>query len=90
MLVGKPTRVSWAQSVGAKGIRFNHGGVCEWVRRGLGAGVRELAWSGSKARVGEICSTHQYICLRLLMQMIRVKSNVEVAVIPIESNHNHL
>ena len=36
------------------------------------------------------CSTQQYLCLRLLMQAIRVKLNVEVAVIPDESNPNHL
>ena len=54
MLVAKPTKVSWAQSVGADGIRFNHGGVRECVRRGLGTGVHELARSGSKARVGEM------------------------------------
>ena len=36
------------------------------------------------------CSTQQYLCLRLLMQAIRVKLNVEVAIIPDESNPNHL
>ena len=35
------------------------------------------------------CSIQQYLCLRLLMQVIRVKLNVEVAVIPDESNPNH-
>ena len=36
------------------------------------------------------CSTQQYHYLRLLMQAIRVKLNVEVAIIPDESNPNHL
>ena len=36
------------------------------------------------------CSTQQYLCLRLLMQAIRVNFNVEVAIIPDESNPDHL
>ena len=38
------------------------------------------------------CSTQQYLYLRLLMQAIRinVEVEVEVAVIPDESNPNHL
>ena len=34
--------------------------------------------------------TYRYLCLRLLMQAIRVKWNVEVAIIPSESDPNHL
>ena len=36
------------------------------------------------------CSTQQYLYLRLPMQAIRVRLNVEVAVIYDESNPNHL
>ena len=36
------------------------------------------------------CSAQQYLCLRLLMQAIKVKLNVEVAVILDESNLHHL
>ena len=36
------------------------------------------------------CNTQQYLCLRLLMQAIRVKLNVEVAIIPYESKPNYL
>ena len=47
MFVAKRTKVLWAQSVGAEGIRFNHGGVREWVRRGLRVGGHEHARSGT-------------------------------------------
>ena len=36
------------------------------------------------------CSTQQDLCLRLLMQAIRAKLNVEVAIIPDERSPNHV
>ena len=36
------------------------------------------------------CSTQQYLCLRLLKQVTKVKLIVEVASIPDESSRNHL